>query len=224
MPTNEPWWQPHSSKKRWKGWAAPLATGTQLAADTPAATDEGGPSPWDIQKAPWQRRDVDFDQQLPQATSCWSSTIWEWTQSPSTTRQKYGVTFDGGRAPLVMQESLEYDARVDEAHQLPPPMWQTETAPHKEANWLRLGEVEGDEDLECPPPLEPHLKEPLGEEEPSPASAKVRDDLLALLTSMPKCLESSPLCQSDWILWHAKHVLMPPWWRELVKVHGNDNC
>ena len=51
------------------------------------------------------------------------------------------------------------------AYQLPQPMWQTEEAPHKEANWLRFREeagtilVEGDLDLEHPSSLEPHLQE-----------------------------------------------------------------
>ena len=52
-----------------------------------------------------------------------------------------------------MEESPEGDARVDEAHQLPLPMWQTETVPHKEANWSRPGEVKEDEDLESSLPL-----------------------------------------------------------------------
>ena len=90
-------------------------------------------------------------------------------QSPSPTRQKCQVTFAKGRAPSLTEESPECNARVDEAHQLPLPMWQTEEVPHKEANWLRpRGEAgtipaEGDEDLESPPPLEPHLKQLLGE-------------------------------------------------------------
>ena len=102
-------------------------------------------------------------------------------------------------------------------------MLQTKMVPHKEANWLRLGEVKVDEDLECSLPLELHLQELLGGEEPSTASAKVRDNLLPLLMSVPKDLEPSPLCQLDWILWHARHVPMPPWWRELVKIPGHDD-
>ena len=55
------------------------------------------------------------------------------------------------RAPSLTEESLEHDATVDATHWLPPPMWQTEKAPHEEANWLRLREIKGQEDLECPP-------------------------------------------------------------------------
>ena len=39
-------------EERWKGWATPLAADAQLATDTPAASDEGGPGPQDIWKAP----------------------------------------------------------------------------------------------------------------------------------------------------------------------------
>ena len=43
-------------------------------------------------------------------------------------------------------------------------MWQTEEVSHKEADWLRAKKeagtvpVKGNEDLEHPPPLEPHLQ------------------------------------------------------------------
>ena len=93
---------------------------------------------------------------------------------------------------MPTEESLEHDARVDEAHWLPPPMWQTEMAPHEEADWLRPGEVKGDEVLEHPPPLKPHLQELQGGKEPSLAGTKVGDDLPALLTSMPEDPEPSP--------------------------------
>ena len=134
------------------------------------------------------------------------------------------MTFAEGRAPLPTEESPEHDARVDEVHLLLPPMWQTVEAPFKEAIWLRpRGEAgtmlaEGDKDLESPPPLEPHLKQLLGEKEPSLVGAKVGDGLPPLLMSMPKDPEPSPLHQSVWIEWLARHVEMPPWWRELIKI------
>ena len=92
------------------------------------------------------------------------------------------------------------------AYQLPPPMWQAEEVPHKEADWPRPREeagtitVEGDVDLECPLPLQPHLQELLGGEEPSLVGAKVGDSLPPLLapTSPPHhChakIQNPPLC------------------------------
>ena len=158
-----------------------------------------------------ERMDVNFHQQLPQVTPHQRSTVQGSTQSPSPTRQKHWVTFAEGRAPSLTEESPEHDALVDEAHQLPPPMWQTEEAPPNEANWIRSGGVEGDEDLECSLPLEPHLQELFSREKPSLAGTKVGDCLSTLLMSMPKGPEPSPLHQLDWILWHARHVPMLPW-------------
>ena len=83
--------------------------------------------------------------------------------------------------------------------------------------------VKGDEDLECPLPLDPHIQELLGREEPSLAAAEVGDSLPPPPTSMPEDPEHSPLCQSDWIVWHARHEEMPPWWREPLKIPGHDN-
>ena len=104
-------------------------------------------------------------------------------------------------------------------------MWQTEEAPHKEANWSRpRGEAgaKGDEDLNGPPPQEPHLKQLLGEEEPSPVGVEAGDSLLPLLMSRPEDPEPSPLCQLVWIEWCTRHVEMLPWWRELIKIPGHE--
>ena len=77
--------------------------------------------------------------------------------------QKHQVSFTKERVPSSTEESLEHDARIEEAYKLPPPMWWAEDMPNKKADWLRPGEevgiipVEGDEDLENPSMLEPHL-------------------------------------------------------------------
>ena len=99
MPTNEPWQQQHSLKKRWKGWAAPLPSGAWLATDTLAAADASaaankGGSDIGTSRSPLaERMDVNFNQQLPQVTLCHRGTIWEQTQLPNPTRQKCWVTF-----------------------------------------------------------------------------------------------------------------------------------
>ena len=103
------------------------------------------------------------------------------------------VTFTEGRTPLPSKESLENGARIEEAHQLPPPTWQTGWAPHDGADWSRPEEGEGEEDLECSPLLEAHLQELLGES--PPANAKIENGLM----SMSKDPEPSPLHQSHWI-------------------------
>ena len=76
--------------------------------------------------------------------------------------------------------------------------------------------AKGDEDLESPTPLEPHLEQLLGEEEPSPVSTEVGDSPLPVSTPIDP--ELSPLCQLAWIEWHARHMEMLPWWRELIKI------
>ena len=110
------------------------------------------------------------------------------------------------------EETPERDVGVDEAHQLPLPTWQTERALHDESDWSRQEGGEGEEELECPPPLEPHLHELLSGEELFLADAEVGDGFQQTL--MPDNLEPSPMCQSDWILWHACQVEMP----------GGENC
>ena len=127
------------------------------------------------------KMDIDFHQWVPWAIPYQRGATQGHTQSPSPTRQKCQVTFTNGRGHLLTEESPEHNARADEGYQLPPPMWQTEEAPHKEANWSRPREeagtipVKGDEDLESPPPLEPHLEQLLAEKEPSLVSAEVGD-------------------------------------------------
>ena len=176
----------------------------------------------------YHQREPEARVQVPQVTSHHRGTIWGWTQPPSPTRQKCCVTFAKGRAPSLTDERSECDARVDVAHQLPPLTWQTEEVPFKEADWLMpRGEAgtilaEGDEDLESPPPLKPHLEQLLGIEELSPVGTKVGDGLPPPPTSTPEDPEPSPLCQLAWIQWHARHVEMPPWWRELIKIPSHE--
>ena len=83
--------------------------------------------------------------------------------------------------------------------------------------------VEGDEYLECPLPLDPHLQELLGVEELSPANAIVGDGLSPPPMSMPKDPEPSPLCYVEWIEWCIKHVPMSHWWEELVEIPGHED-
>ena len=127
-----------------------------------------------------------------QVTSCSRGTVQGWAQSSSPSWQKQWVTFAEGRAPSLSKDSLKSNAEIDEAHHLPPPTWQTEKVPHDGADWSRPEAGEGQEDLECPLPPEPHLQELLGGKESFLASTKVPDDP-----------EPSPLCQLDWIQWHT---------------------
>ena len=148
----------------------------------------------------------------PQATSCHRGTVRGWAQSSSPSWQKLHVTFAEGKVPSLSEDSLESNAGIDEAHQLPLPTWQDNRAPNDGANWSRP-KAGKEEDFECPPPLEPHLQELLGGEESFLASAKA-----------PYDPAPSPLHQSDWIQWHACQVEMLAWWRELLEVTSNDDC
>ena len=188
----------------------------------PTAANAGGLSPLDVERK--------IPRQLPATGNpkpeqkAHRGTIWGQTQSPSPTRQRHWVTFAEGRAPFPTEESLESYTRNTEAHWLPIPTWHTERAPHDKTDWSRPGEGKGEEDLECPPLLKPHLQEFLHGEELSLASAKVGDGLLPPPTSTPKDTEPSPLHQSAWIQWGAWHVEMPTWWRKLLKIPGHDDC
>ena len=138
-----------------------------------------------------------------------------WAKSPSLSRQKCQVTFIEERAPLLTEESPKCDAEADEAYWLPLLMWQAEEAPHEEADWLRPREEagtildEGDVDLECPLPLEPHLQELLDGEEPSLASAEAGIGLPLMLTTAPlpcKDPEPSPCTPQSGSVAHQAHV------------------
>ena len=171
-------------------------------------------------------------------TSCQRGTPQEWTQSPSSTRQKHWVTFAEGRVPLL-GESLRHgvreclhDAGTEMGYQVPPLMWQTEATPWEMADWSRPWEEaptilveEEDVDLRCLLALEPHLQQLLGEEEPSLAGINVGDNLppLPMPTFPPQPLppkdpKPSALHTSDWIEWCARYVQMPSWWEELTKI------
>ena len=125
----------------------------------------GGPMPW----GGWGQT------RMSPATSHWGGATQEQTNSPSSTRWRYQVTFAEGRVPLL--RGCPHDTSAEMAYQLCQPMWQTKATPQKVANWSRLREedqailVEEDVDLKSPPPLELHLQQHLGEEEPSPAGA-----------------------------------------------------
>ena len=40
---------------------------------------------------------------------------------------------------------------------------------------------------------------------------------------MPKDPEPSPLCHTEWIEWHSRHVSMLSWWEELVEVPSQED-
>ena len=78
--------------------------------------------------------------------------------------------------PSSSDEGQERDAGVDRAHQMSWLTWGTEGMMQDDSNWLRV--EGGEEQLECPPPLEPHLQELLSGEEMFLASTGVEDGLL----------------------------------------------
>ena len=92
------------------------------------------------------------------------------------------------------EESLERDIGVDKAYQMPQLTWGTEGTMHDDSN----SRVEGGEDeLECPLPLEPHLQELLSGEETFPASTGAED-------SFPQTLmPDDPMKNAEWIQGHT---------------------
>ena len=135
-------------------------------------------------------------------------------------RHRHWVTFADGRAPSSTDESLGHDARVDDALQLPPPMWLTEEVPQGGADCsmdlprheTETIPAEGEDKLENLLPLEPHLGQLLGEKEPSPAGDNLSEDP-----------EPSPMCHLDCIAWDTRCILMLSWWKELVEVPGQED-
>ena len=65
-------------------------------------------------------------------TLCQRGTTQEWTQSPSSTRQRHWVTFTEGRVPSPegsqrhMVTECPCDAKTEMGYQLHPPSWQME--------------------------------------------------------------------------------------------------
>ena len=121
--------------------------------------------------------------------------------------------------PSSSDNSLERNAGFDRALQTPQPTWGTEDAMRDDSNWLR---VEGGEDeLECPPPLELHLQELLSGEEMSLAGTVVDNGLSWTLA--PNDPEPSPMEKAEWISLYALQVVMPDWWWERWEVPGQDD-
>ena len=66
------------------------------------------------------------------------------------------MTFAEGREPMSGKKSMERDAGVDKAYQMPWLTWGTGGMMHDDSNWSRA--EGGEEELECPLPLDPHLQ------------------------------------------------------------------
>ena len=104
-----------------------------------------------------------------------------------------------------------------------------QVAPANLANWEHIVQwfwlVEGrggkgEEEWECPLPLEPNLQELLSGEETFLASAEAGDCFL--WTLMPDDPKPFPMWHVDWLWWHTCQVDMPAWWLELWEVLGHD--
>ena len=88
-----------------------------------------------------------------------------------------------------------------------------------ESDWSRV--EEGEEELECPLPLECHLQELLSREEVFPAGAGVEDGLPQTL--IPNNPVPYPMENAEWIPWNAQQVDTPAWWQELQGVLGHND-
>ena len=106
---------------------------------------------------------------------------------------RWQVTFN----KLSPESSLERDASISEPHPLTWSEWRL----GDQSNWSRT-----EEDLECLPPLDPHLEGFL-------AGAERGDDSQLTLSPKPSFNNSS-----KWVKWHAEQLKTLTWWWELSEV------
>ena len=168
---------------------------------------------WCLARHWWRRSQTTGHQpKVPQAMPCHGNTAKRWAQSPSPPQPRWQVTFAKGWAPLSSKNSPGRDTRIGRAHWLPLPTWGDERTPDGQSDWSGpKAEEEGD--LECLPPLEPHLQELLSGEETFLAGTGAEGGLM--WTSTPNDPKPSPMENAEWIQWHAWQVDMPVWWWEL---------
>ena len=152
----------------------------------------------------WRRSQTADHQSPPGGIIPWGP--WRWDQSPSLSQLREWVTF----TPLSSRSSPKRDTDVQEPHLL---TWRDEGRPDDQSDWSRLNK----DDLECPPPLEPHIKDFL-QEEMLPANAGSGDNFP--WASMP---EPSPMEGMEWIKWHMWQLDMLAWWQELNEVPSQDD-
>ena len=193
-PIDRPLLQLHCSKSRWSSWAAaPLVDTAPAATDTPTTARVS--SPWDIRTA----------RCLPTMGS--QGPVWRvpgrgigWPSlrggHPHQLMKAQNMMW-GGWVPPVAFANMAYWGGAD---------WST--------GWLKDETIPAkrEDEPENPLPLEAHLKQLLGKEEPSP----VRDDL----SEDP---ETSPMHHTGWIAWCTWNVLMPSWWEELEEIPGHED-
>ena len=96
--------------------------------------------------------------------------------------------------------------------------WGTEGMMHNDSNWLRA--EGGEEELECPLPLEPLLQEVLSGRRHFQLEWEQR-----MATHKLHCLTTLnlPPCKCRMDMWNTWQVDMPVWWQELQEVPGHDN-
>ena len=157
----------------------------------------------------WQRKShtVDHQTKVPQVMSCHGDPAKRWAQSLSPSQSRQQVTFSHSSP----KSSPKRDISVKRT---PPTNLGGESRPGDQSDWSRPEE----EDLECPPSLEPHVQEFLRGEEMLLAGAGVGDSLLQSSTPEP-----SPTESAEWIKWHMQQLDMPAWWWELKEVPSQDN-
>ena len=152
----------------------------------------------------WWRED-------PQVMSCHGD-------AQSSGQQRRQITFAKGRPPSSSDNSLERDAGVDRAYQMPWLTWGTEDAKHDDSDWSRL--KGGEEELECPLPLDPPSSSSwVGGNVPSwhrgwrqlPANFDARG---------PQTFPYAK-CGVDMVV-HSQ-VEMLAWWQELWEVPGHND-
>ena len=138
----------------------------------------------------WQRsQNASCQIRVPQVASPQGEPTRRQAQFPSPGQLRWWVTFE---------HSPEKDARFAEPNL---PTWRDNRGGGDQFDWLKTEE----EDLNCPPPLEPHILEFLmGRDKTPMAGIGVRNGLQQTFMSEP-----SPQRSAKWIKWCAQQIVMP---------------
>ena len=144
---------------------------------------------WSEAQIPWS---AGHSLQVPQVASHHGGPV-RWAELPSPSRSRWWL--------LLKNHPQKVAWRGMQAFREPHPLTWSKWGLGKLSKWSRT-----EEDLECLPPLDPHLEGFLAE-------AEGGDDSQLTLSPEPSFNNSS-----EWVKWHAKQLKTPTWWWELSKV------
>ena len=151
----------------------------------------------------------------PLVISCHRDSAKRWSQSPSPSQWRWWATFMQGRAPHHLKVALKGILASTRCIGCPFQLGEMKWCQVTISTWSRAKEG----DLECLPPLEPHIQELLSGEEMSLAGVGGS----SLWASMPGDPGPSPRQNAGWIQWCTHQLDKLAWWQELHKVPSHDD-